>query len=184
MKSNVVRTVIIIIFVCFGVIALHLLFGESETPVLEGATTRIAAIALSFGAALFIVAAVFGLLRQTRGAPAGRRLRLMAHLACAAVVRVLPSRLTVAVLTGGFLAFLGVLLAGLAATVVIVRQIPPEFPNPTEAYQGFGDFVRALFFLGIGAVLSFATALIAGVSLGMYIAIRHGRDAPGRLGSH
>jgi hypothetical protein len=48
---------------------------------------------------------------------------------------------------------------GLATTVTIVGQTPPEFPNPTEAYEGFGDMMTAVSSLAIGLVVSQAVAI-------------------------
>jgi hypothetical protein len=68
----------------------------------------------------------------------------------------------------GFLAFLGSAVLGLAVTVLVVRSIAPEVPKPTEAYQGFGDYVLTLFWFHIGAGLSF----VAAVGIGLAIAAR------------
>ena len=180
MKSNVVRTATVIIFVCFGVVGLHLLFGESKTPTLDGAINQVTVIALGFGAALFIVAALIGLLRQTRGIPAVGRLRRMAQLAYSAVLGVLPSRRKLAAPAGSCLAFSGALLVGLAATVVIVRQQIPDGGFASDG-AGFGDYMRVRFFFGIGWVLSFSTALIIGAVVGVKIAKRQEGELPDQL---
>jgi hypothetical protein len=61
------------------------------------------------------------------------------------------------------LAFLGSLALGLALTVVVIRSIPPEVPNPTEAYEGFGDAVMAMVLLVFGAVVSILVALVVAI---------------------
>jgi hypothetical protein len=63
----------------------------------------------------------------------------------------------------GVLAFLGSLAVGLVMTVIVVRSIPPTVPNPTEAYEGFGDYMMALFRFLFGALISFMVAV--GVAL-------------------
>jgi hypothetical protein len=65
-------------------------------------------------------------------------------------------------------AFLGSLAFGLMVTVLVVRAIPPEAPHPTEAYEGFGDAVTALFGLFIGAVLSILVALFTAIFVAVH----------------
>jgi hypothetical protein len=174
---SVLYVAIIFFFVCGGVVALIVSFGRQEAWASNDKANQAAAIALILGAVLFVAAATAALLRQTRNVPTARRLRLMAHIAYIGVLNVLPSRRAMAAPAGALLAFLGALLVGLTATVIIVRLIPPEVPNPTEAYEGIGDFVRAVFFLGIGALASLIAALFVGIAIGLRIAKRQEIDA-------
>jgi hypothetical protein len=101
----------------------------------------------------------------------------MARLAGSAVWGVAPSRRTVIAVAVGLFAFVGSWAAGLLATVVLVWAIAPEVPNPTEAYEGFGDAVRTLFLFGVGAVLSLCAALVIGLMAGERVASRLARPA-------
>jgi hypothetical protein len=100
----------------------------------------------------------------------------MAWLASSTVWSIAPSRRTVAVVVAGVLAFAGSWAVGLLATVGLVLAIRPEVP-PTEAYEGFGDAVRALFFFGVGAVLSLCVALVLGLMVGERMALRFAKQA-------
>jgi hypothetical protein len=140
------------------------------------------AIALGVGAVSLAAAAIGVLLRRTQGATGIRRTRLMARLAAAALWGVFPPRWAVAAVTAGLLAFAGTLAAGLAVTVLIVRAIPPAVPNPTEAYEGFGDAMMAQFRFCMGAGLSLLVACITGCMTGDWAASRWGRGAgPNKL---
>jgi hypothetical protein len=61
------------------------------------------------------------------------------------------------------LAFFGTLAVGLAATIFLVRFLPPDVPQPTEAYEGYANGVTALFQLFFGAVLSILIALFTAI---------------------
>lgn len=127
-------------------------------------------IALSVGGAALVAAGVVALLHRTRGAPPIRRMVLMAGLACSAAGSALPSRQVVAAVTAGGLAFAGSLTVGLGITVLVIWAIPPEVPNPTEAYEGFGDAVRALGLFGLGVILSLCAAVGVGFVVGERVA--------------
>ena len=66
-------------------------------------------------------------------------------------------------------------VAGIGTTVLIERSIPPEVPNPTEAHEGFGDFIMAVarFFLGVAA--SLVAAVVAGAIVSSRLAARQTR---------
>ena len=66
----------------------------------------------------------------------------------------------------GTLAFLPCMGLGLVLTVLIVCTIPPKVPNPTEAYEGFGDAMMAIFYLAVGAAISLllSTSVAAAVA--------------------
>lgn len=137
-----------------------------------GDTGPAAAIALGIGAVSLLAAAVGTLLHRTTGLTGARRLRVMARLAAAAAWGVLPARQTVAAWAAGLVALAGTLVAGVAVTVLVVRMIPPDVPNPTEAYEGFGDALAALVRFYAGAVLSFVAACVVGVVTGDRVASR------------
>jgi hypothetical protein len=61
------------------------------------------------------------------------------------------------------LAFLGVLALGLAATILVVRAIPPTVPQPTEANEAFANGIDALMHFIAGAIGSFAAAFFIGI---------------------
>lgn len=86
-----------------------------------------------------------------------------------------PSRRPV---LAGALAFLGSLGLGLALTVLVVRAIPPKVPNPTEAYEGFGDAVMASFELAVGAALSLVVSMIFAAAVAARVAGRGRGSAP------
>lgn len=138
---------------------------------------RASAIALGVGTVSLTAAAVGVLLRRTTGVAGTRRVHTMALLAAAEVWGVFPSRWVVASVAAGLLAFAGTLAAGLAVTLLIVRAIPPEVPHPTEAYEGFGDAMTALFRFYLGAVLSLLVASAAGLLAGNRVASRWGGGA-------
>ena len=127
-------------------------------------------VALSAGLAALGTTALLALLQRTRGVSPGRRVRLMSRLAALAVWSVLPPRWAVASLAAGLLAFAGSLLAGLVVTILIVRAIPPEMSHPTEAYEGFGDALLAMFRFVIGATLSVSVAIVVGLLTGGQVA--------------
>jgi ABC-type Fe3+ transport system permease subunit len=79
----------------------------------------------------------------------------------------------------GALAFLGSLFLGLALTFLVVRAISPEHPHPTEAYEGFGDAMMALFHFAFGAVLSLIASMIVAGIVAAHVA-RRGRRRGGR----
>ena len=72
----------------------------------------------------------------------------------------------------GVLAFLACWAIGVGVTILIVRAIPPEVPNPTEAYEGFGDYMLATIRFFVGAVVSFVAAVVAGLLVSRRIAYR------------
>jgi hypothetical protein len=79
----------------------------------------------------------------------------------------------------GLLAFLGSLVLGLVVTVLAIRPIPPEHPNPTEAYEGFGDYLQAKFWFEMGAGLSFVVAVLIGLMVAAWVmAYRAAPHAP------
>ncbi len=135
--------------------------------------SRTTSTVIAFGVATgaLVVAAAAALLSRTRGLPAGRRVREMARLAAWSI---LPPRWLVAPVVAGLLAFASSLAAGLALTLVAVRLIPPEVPNPTEAYEGIGDALTAAFYFGIGAVASLCAAFVIGLVIGERVAARWG----------
>lgn len=129
-------------------------------------------IAFGVGAAALAAASIAALLIRTRGEPAARRVGLMARLAWSAVWSVLPSRRSVAGVVAGALTSAVSLAVGLVATVLIVRGIPPDVPNPTEAYEGFGDAARAMFLFWVGAALSECAAIVTELVVGAWVASR------------
>ena len=155
MKSNGLRTAIIVILACSSVVTLNLLLEQQQESARKDATDQVAVIALSFGAAIFIAAAVIGLLRRTRDMPASARLRFIAQLAYSAMAGIMPSRRAMAAPAGGCLAFLGVFLTGLAATRAIINLISPEVPHPTEVSDALGNFMRVLLASSSGATCPF-----------------------------
>lgn len=128
--------------------------------------------ALSVGAAALVAAASVSLVGKTRGVPAHRRLGAMAHVSAAAVRAALPSQRIVVPILAGFLGFLGSFVAGVVITVFIVWLIPPDVPHPTEAYEGFGDALRAMMIFGFGAVMSFIIAIPIGCQIGLRVSSR------------
>src|SRR5580704_9034432 len=54
----------------------------------------------------------------------------------------------------GLVTYLVTAAAGLIVTVWIVRSIPPEVPNPTEAFEALGDAINAMFYFMAGLVVS------------------------------
>lgn len=75
-------------------------------------------------------------------------------------------------LTAGLLAFVGSWVTGVVVTVLVIRQIPPEVPHPTEAYEGFGDAMRALVLFYLGAGMAFLVAVVVGVAVSTWVAYR------------
>jgi hypothetical protein len=132
-------------------------------------TKLVSVISLCLGIALSIAVVVAALLRQTRGVPIARRPRLMVLLACSAIVHVLYRR-NVAAVVVGFLAFVGSLCVGLAATFCVIWATSPEYSHPTEAYETFGDYVIAMEKLACGATVAFSIAGIVGFAVGVRIA--------------
>ena len=130
------------------------------------------AIALSISAVSLAAAAVGVLLRRTAGRTGIQRLRTMARLTIAAVWGVLPPQWAVASVAAGLLAFVATLAVGVVVTVVIVRVMPRQVPNPTEAYEGIGDALMAEAVLSLGAGLSFVAACIVGVVTGSWMTAR------------
>jgi hypothetical protein len=61
------------------------------------------------------------------------------------------------------LAFLGNWILGIVVTVLVIRQIPPEVPNPEEAYEGIGDYFRGQVLFNLGTYFSFIAAGMAGL---------------------
>ena len=117
-----------------------------------------------------MTAAFIALLRQTRGVSPARRVWLMLGLAGSAVWGVLPPSWAVASLVAGLFAFAGSLVTGLVVTALIVRAIPPEVAHPTEAYEGFGDAIMAIFRFAVGAALSVCVAFVVGLLTGERVA--------------
>jgi hypothetical protein len=70
------------------------------------------------------------------------------------------------------LAFFGSLALGLALTILIVRLIPATVPNPTEAYEGFGDAIMAENYLLIGVGLSLIGSISVAAAVGSLVARR------------
>ncbi len=83
------------------------------------------------------------------------------------------------VLAGGVVYFITAAI-GLAITVTIVRQTPPEFSNPTEAYEGFGDMMTAVSSLAIGLVVSQAVAFGAGFCVTWGVSSYHANSTSDR----
>ena len=133
---------------------------------------RSAATALGIGAASLVAAAVVALLRRTQGLPTGRRVGLMACLAGAAVWAVTPPRWALASVTAGLLAFAGSLVLGLAATVLVIWLYLRSGPQPTEAHEGIGDALLALYFFYIAAAVWLCVAVSVGVVVGERVATR------------
>jgi hypothetical protein len=133
--------------------------------------------ALGVGAAALAAAAVVALLRRTRGVPPARRVHLITRLAGSAIWSVLPPRWGVVSVAAGALAFAGSLFAGLVVTLLVVLAIPPEVPHPTEAYEGIGDALMAMFYFGIGAMLSLCVAFSVGIAAGAHVASQWRRGA-------
>ena len=74
-------------------------------------------------------------------------------------------------------------LGGIGTTVLIERSIPPEVPNPTEAHEGFGDFIMAVVRFVLGVAVSLVAAVVAGVIASSLLAARQTRrrsDPPAR----
>jgi hypothetical protein len=69
----------------------------------------------------------------------------------------------------GLLAFLGSLVLGIALTVLVIRAIPPQVPNPTEAYEGFGDAMMAMLLFELGAGVSLMVAVLIGLAVAAWI---------------
>lgn len=82
------------------------------------------------------------------------------------------SRRWVWAVTTGILAFFASWAAGVAITILIVRAIPPEVPNPTEAYEGFGDAIMGVFRFYVGTLISFVVAVVTGLLVSNWIAYR------------
>jgi hypothetical protein len=83
----------------------------------------------------------------------------------------------------GLSGFLGSLVHGLALTVLVVRSIPPEVPNPTEAYEGFGDAMMRMIWLHLGSGASFLLALMIGLAVATSMSgTTHPIAPPGRGG--
>ncbi len=74
--------------------------------------------------------------------------------------------------TAGLLAFFGSWIGGVVAVVLAIRQIPPDVPHPTEAYEGFGDAMRAVFLFYLGTGLSFLVATVVGMAISVWVAYR------------
>jgi hypothetical protein len=74
--------------------------------------------------------------------------------------------------TAGLLAFVGSWLGCVVIVVLAIRQIPPDVPHPTEAYEGFGDAMRAVFLFYLGVGLSFLVAVVAGFVVATWVAYR------------
>jgi len=104
----------------------------------------------------------------------------MAHLAWSGFVSVLPPRWVVISVVAGLLSFVGTLLVGLVVTILIIRAIPPDVPNPTEAYEGFGDAIKAMTYFGLGASLSLIIAGVVGMLVGEWVASRQGEPVVSR----
>ncbi|MGH7169693.1 MAG: hypothetical protein ACRELF_00775 [Gemmataceae bacterium] len=70
------------------------------------------------------------------------------------------------VFLAGALAFLPCMAFGLVLTVLVVGAVPPKVPNPTEAYEGFGETMTAFFYLAVGAAISLliSTSVAAAVA--------------------
>jgi len=68
----------------------------------------------------------------------------------------------------GTLAFLFCIGLGLTLTVLVIDTISPKVPNPTEAYEGFGETMMAVFYLAVGAAIS----LLISTSVAAAIAMR------------
>ena len=69
----------------------------------------------------------------------------------------------------GLVAFLGSLVLGIGLTVIAIRSIPPQVPNPTEAYEGFGDYMIAMLWFELGAGVSLAVAVLIGLAVAAWI---------------
>lgn len=148
-------------------------------------TGRTSAIALCVGTVALAAAAVEVLFRRTTGMTGARRFRMMYRLVATAVRTTFPSRCAVASVAAGLFAFAGTLVAGIAVTVLIVRAIPPEVPNPTEAYEGIGDAMLAQFWFYLGGGVSLFVACSVGVVTGSWVASRWStRIAPHSLMAH
>jgi hypothetical protein len=72
----------------------------------------------------------------------------------------------------GFLAFLISLGILLGITILIVRAIPPRVPNPTEAYEGFGDAMIAGHYFLVGSLLSLPVAASIGATVAVWVVHR------------
>jgi len=71
-------------------------------------------------------------------------------------------------------------VGGIGITVLIERSIPPTVANPTEAHEGFGDFIMAVARFILGVVVSLVAAVVAGVIVSSLLAARrtHHRSDP------
>lgn len=85
--------------------------------------------------------------------------------------------------TVGLLAFLASWFVGVAVVVLIIRLIPPDVPHPTEAYEGIGDYYRAMFLFYLGTGLSFLVAVVVGVAVSMWVAYRGVNNKRAEAGS-
>jgi hypothetical protein len=132
------------------------------------------AIGLGLGVGLLAVAGVISLLRRTRGLTGTRRVAMIARLIASAPRGLVPPQWLVASMAAGLIAFICTFTAGVTVTVLIIRAIPPDEPNPTEAYEGFGDAVEALFRFFWGSGLSLLAACVVGLYTVTSVARRWG----------
>jgi hypothetical protein len=129
---------------------------------------------LAWGVAVGTVLAAVSLtlLNRTRGFPARQRVMAMGHLVGVALKAALPPRWLVGSLAAGFSAFAGVFLLGAFVTLTVVRLIPMEVPHPTEAYEGFGDYMRKMIYFWMGISVSTIVAGWVGGGVGIWTGLR------------
>jgi hypothetical protein len=70
----------------------------------------------------------------------------------------------------GIAAFLFSAAAGLAAVFGIIMLIPPDVPNATEAYECFGDAIRAIYLLFIGGLFVIFGSAFVGCKVALRVA--------------
>jgi hypothetical protein len=73
------------------------------------------------------------------------------------------------------LAFFDSMARGLALTILVIRLIPAKVPNPTEAYEGFGDAIMLENYLLIGTGLSLIVSMSVAAVVGSCVARRKRR---------
>ncbi|VTR97845.1 unnamed protein product [Gemmata massiliana] len=74
--------------------------------------------------------------------------------------------------TVGALVFLVSWGIGIGGTLLIIRAVPADVPNPTEPREGLGDAMTAMFLFCLGVVLSFFPAAVVGYAAAVLVVHR------------
>lgn len=131
---------------------------------------QVSLLALAIGMGLLLLSLFLWLLRITRGVPAWKRMRLMAWLVGTGLWEAVPSWRTASPLLGGGLAALLSFFLGIGITILVIRSIPLEVPNPTEAYEGVGDYLMTMFRFTLGCFVSLSVSMFVGFVVAVGIA--------------